>query len=179
MTKDITVYTLEELKDANPEAFEKVHEKWKEGCDTPWSDELLESLKAVVDACGGTLKNWSIGAYSPSSIDVRVNDEDEDDDAKDARWFRLNVLKPHGYTKANGHAQFPGLCAFTGYCADDDLLEAVYKNLQAGDTLTEALEGLADVCRQHMEDDLEQHQQEDPMLANWGDRLFTIDGKPV
>lgn len=187
MAKTIPVYTLEELRTINPGAFEKIHNEWRNvvaSDQAPWSDEVIDSLKAVVDACGGTLKAWSIGAYAPSSMMVSVEDEFEDGEEvfakKDSAWMFEHILRPLGY---KGHKEkgvdFPGLCPFTGYCADDDFLEAVYKELQRGYTLTEALESLADVARKHMEDDTEQAQDEESMLANWGERLYTEDGKPV
>lgn len=182
MPKTLTVqtYSLAELKEAHPEAYERVHERWKEGQsgDIPWSEETMDSLKAVVKACGGRLTDWSIGAYAQSHCSVSVDDEDGDTGKpKDARWFRREVLKPNGYIRANGHPYFPGNCAFTGYCADDTFLEAAYKALQEGETLTEALEGLADVAREMMEADLEQAESEESMEANWGDNRYLEDGE--
>jgi hypothetical protein len=176
--KTIKIYTLEELKTLFPEAYAKVHEKWKEACqrsgETPWQGEVMDSLKAVVRACNGRMKDWSIGPYT--HCDITIGDIDDED--QDMQWFVDNVLKPNGYW-VNGAAVFPGNCAFTGYCADDDFLEQVHKELASGSTMTQALESLADAARQHMEDDAEQQEEEDSMLANWGEREFTKHGKPV
>lgn len=183
----VDVYKLTELKEVSPKGYERVHDRWREGCDgDSWTSETMDSLKAVVEACNGTLRDWSIGAYSHSSMNVRAEDyTDEDEEAprtlKDAEWFLHNVLKPHGYVKDTGFgrlsADFPGHCAFTGYCADDSFLEAAYKAMCSGETLTEALEGLASVASKMFEDDLEQEQDEESMLANWGDNEYTIDGE--
>src|SRR5690606_38737579 len=124
LMRTIQVYSLAELKERFPEAYARVHERWKNNLgDVPWAEETMDSLQAVVDAAGGSLEDWSIGAYARSYIRVRVDDEDEDGTPKDARWFRLNVLKPNGYVKKNGHVAFPGHCRFTGYYADDAFLE--------------------------------------------------------
>jgi hypothetical protein len=181
----INVYTLAELKEQFPDAYEKVHERWMDGVarsgDIPWSSEVMDSLTAVVEAAGGTLDDWSIGPDG-GRCSVTVEDEtDAEDEApvKGADWFFWNVLVPHGYYKGSPGdkvADFPGHCKFTGYCADDDFLEAAYKALGDGDSLTEALEGLADVAAKHMADDLEQQQDEESMEANWGDSRFTEDG---
>lgn len=184
MPQQVTAYTLSELKDAAPDAFERVHKEWAELCDEiPWADETMDSLKAVISACGARLKDWSVGPESHRSYlkvdadDGYAPDGDENADCldKDAAWMLWEILTPLGYVK-DGAADFPGHCKLTGYCADDDFLEATYKALQGGDTLTEALEGLAHDAARMMESDLEQKQDEDSMLANWGDRLYTIDG---
>jgi hypothetical protein len=179
MPATITVYTIAELKESFPDAYAKVHERWRErvgrDSDCPWSEETMDSLRAVVKACGGKLTKWSIGPGSYSDCTV----EGIDDDSQGKAWYLHNVLKPNGYTKANGHAYFPGNCAFTGYCADDDFLKSVWKSLCSGETLTKALEGLADDAREMMENDVEQMQEEESMVANWDHLQFTEDGTEV
>lgn len=191
MSKTIEVFTLAELKEHHPEVFEKVHERWKEavaGWDTPWGSETMQSLKATVNACGGTLHDWSIGPDAPCSASVSVQDTfDEDDEAgesqecqKDADWLFENVLKPLGYKRGRADAvEFPGLCPFTGYCGDDNFLEATWKAMRDGSTLSEALESLAGVAGKMMEDDCEQQRDEESMMANWGDNHYTADGTEV
>lgn len=178
-TLSVTVYTLEELKESHPEAYKAVHERWEALTlrdNPPWMEETMASLRAVIDACGGKLADWSIGAWTQCSATV----EGIDDEEQGREWFLHNVLKPNGYTRRNGHAYFPGNCKFTGYCADDDFLEATWKALKRGDTLTRALEGLADKAGEMMEADYEQAQEEESMLANWGadsGTRFTETGK--
>lgn len=183
-----TVYTLAELNTMFPQAYERVHARWVKACDesgdVPWSSETMASLKAVVAACGGTIKDYSIGPYSPSYLRILAEDYTEREDGsegsvKDAAWLRREVLKPKGYTKKNGHAYFPGLCAWTGYCADDHFIQAIYTAMRDGDTLTEALEGLADVAAKVMEDDADQDRNAETMLANWGDNYYDEDGEEV
>lgn len=187
-TLEVTGYTLEELKTANPEAYERLAERWRELTyrdSAPWSDETMDSLKAVVEACGGTLTDWSIGTDS-GTCTVRVEDEYEYTNAsgdhsarKGPAWFRREVLKPHGYTKPNGRAYFPGICAFTGYCADDSFMERAYERIRKGDTLTEALESLAGLASELMADDMEQAANTESMEANWGDNLYTLEGERI
>ena len=187
-TIEVTGYKLDELKEVAPDAYERICEHWREVVysDTaPWSDETMESLKAVVEAFGARLDDWSIGADS-GSITVSVEDDYEYTNAsgdhtarKGPAWARREVLKPLGYVKANGRADFPGLCAFTGYCADDAFMERVYERLLKGDTLTEALESCGPLASKMMEDDYEQQANEESMLANWGDNLYTVEGERV
>ena len=180
--KTIELFTPEELKQMAPDAYARVLAQWAECVaqdEMPWSGEIMDSLKAVVGACGGTLTDWSIGAYGPSSCTVRVDDEDDDGNQKGPKWFLREVLTPLGYVK-DGAASFPGLCKLTGVCYDDDFLEAAHKELTQGRTLTQALEGLASDAERMMAADLEQAQDEESMLANWGDSArWTIDGKRV
>lgn len=184
MPSSVTTYSLAELKELFPDAFARVHKQWSDGIaesgDIAWKYETMDSLRAVINECGATLADWSIGAYSPSSITVKLPSDLDEMEADEARaWYLVNVLKPNGYVKSNGHADFPGHCKFTGYCADDDFLEAVWKRLNAGDDLKAALEGLADDVREHFEADMEQEQQEDSMFVNWSEDQFTKDGVRV
>lgn len=195
MSKTITVYTLAELKTANPDAFASVLQRWAEGqtADIAWASKTINSLKAVVDACGGVLHEYSIGPDQPCSMSVSVADTfsdefdvqrevDNGEMQKDGKWLYDHVLNHLGYTMSNVghfHVEFPGLCPWTGYCADEDFIEHVYKRLEAGDTLTEALESLAGEASKHMADDLEQQQGEDCMMMNCNDLLFTEDGTEV
>ncbi len=187
-TLEVTGYTLDELKTTNPAAYERLAERWRELTyrdSAPWSDETMDSLKAVVEAAGARLKDWSIGTDS-GSITVEVEDDYEYTNAsgdhsapKGAAWFRREVLKPHGYTRENGRAYFPGNCAFTGYCADDAFLERVYERIRKGDTLTEALEAMGPLASKMMEEDMEQAANTESMEANWGDNLYTLEGERI
>lgn len=175
-----TLYTLAELKERFPDAYKKVLARWEDLCDRsgdiPWVDETMASLKAVVAACGATLRDWSIGCYSYSSIKVEVEDEDDEGNTKDAAWLIREVLRPNGYVNEKGEADFPGLCKWTGYCADDAMIEAVYKGMLAGETLTKALGRMADVAREYMESDADAQRSEDSMDANWSDNEYTEGG---
>lgn len=195
-TETVESYTLEELETAHPEGYARVLRDWQDDARasdyTPWADEVMASLKAVVGAYGATLTDWSIGPWSPSDLSVSVEDDetgrecadydecegcpDCEDRPKDADWLLANVLRPLGYADKDGNADFPGLCKFTGYCADDDFMESVYRSVESGETLSDALRGLADVARRMMEDDCEQAASEESMRANWGDARFLADG---
>lgn len=187
MAKQVDVFTLEELKEKNPEAFEKLLEEWAQRVDyVPWAEEIVDSYKVIVQACGGDLRDWSIGPDRGDAKVVGIDDEaiDRGGDARTSiryrkNWFCQNVLKPNGYTKANGHPQFPGLCKFTGVCFDDDLLEKLWRMLDEGNTVTEALENLAMEASRLMEWELENQQGEEGMLANWEGRLYTLEGVEV
>ncbi len=124
------------------------------------------------------MADYNIGAYSPCSLKLKGFDEEGDgDQEKDKEWFVSNVLKPKGYYEDN-KAQFPGICAFTGVCYDDDLLEALWKSLESGKTLENALKSLAQAAGKIMEDEWESEQSEEALIAN-SDRWYTEDGTEV
>ncbi len=180
--KEITIYTLEELEEVNEEAFNKVLAEWATYVKTdrdyvPWSDETIDSLRHVVEACGATLGGVSICPfYGNSSITVKTPNigTDTPDD-----WVWVNVLQKYKYLNDNGEAYFPGLCAFTGYCGDDDMLESVWEDVSTGSSLRDALHNLAGVAQKMMEDDIEQDCERESMLINWGEQEYTIDGYQV
>jgi len=174
------LYTLAELREQYPDAYAKVLRRWEEDAyasgEIPWVDETMDSAKAVIEACGGTLRDYYVGPWAQGHFRVEVEDDDDRGRRKGRDWLRREVLKPNGYTDRRGRATFPGLCRWTGYCADDGFLEAVWRDVCRGATLTEALEGLESDVRHEMEANFEQATSEESMEANWGDAWFTEDG---
>lgn len=179
-TKTLLAYRLADLKAVSPDGYERVAARWREGAHSGWDSDTLASLKAVVNACGFTLKDYSIGAHS--HLSVRGPEEREDENGApmtDRAWLEAK-LDELGYEKDEKGYSFPGKCPFTGYCADEDFLQDVYMSVAfSGQDLKGAVEGLADKAREIMEDDLEQAQDEETMLANWDEKLYLPDGTEV
>lgn len=175
-----TVYTLEELQEQFPDSYEKVVERWRERAASdpclPWRDETMDSFKAVIHACDGELTDWQIGPHYPSHCSVSC--EDLSGKRAAVRMWR-NVLAPNGYKRNGWNVEFPGNCPFTGYCADEQMLQIVWNELVAGESLKDALECLASVAQQCMENDLEQWMDEESMWANWEDLSFYENGNEV
>ena len=65
---------------------------------------------------------------------------------KAAFWHKvkINFRKPE-----------PGNCPFTGYCTDDDCIDALKKSIKAGETLREAFENLGYVVAKICEGETE------------------------
>jgi len=179
-TVTVTLYTLAELKLAHPKGFAKVLRDWRDSCRSNPDDlsDLLASLRAVVKACGGSLTEWSIGSDSSRlTVDLPERETDgELDTDSDFLWFLESVLKPNGYDTLHFPVVFSGLCPFTGYCADDDFLESIYRSLRNGMPLHRALETLHEVCTRHEQEEAESQESEETMLANWGDNEYTANG---
>jgi hypothetical protein len=72
-------------------------------------------------------------------------------------------------------------CPFTGYCADDDFLDELRKDIKEGSTVKEAFEALADKARRMLENELDAQQSEEYFKehADANDYEFTEDGKHV
>jgi len=73
-TLTINLYTIEELKELNPEGYEAAFEHYKEHqCfEIPWQHETIQSLKEIVKDAGIELRDWNLGAYNRNNgIELR------------------------------------------------------------------------------------------------------------
>lgn len=182
--RSVEVYTLDELRSKFPEGYDAVKQRWERKCQNdgfiPWQDEIIESLKAIVLKCDFRLKNYEIGPDSYSAISIEtMDDQNEDNNDRGRDWFRDNVLVPLEYVNADGNVYFPGNCAFTGVCFDDDLLEKVWGRLCEGKSLYESLKGMAMDASRMMEAECEYRESEEEMLIAWDEQEFLADGTPI
>lgn len=189
MPKTITVYTLEEIKELSQSAYEKIHQEWKDRCSemANYSDEIMVSLKALFKKLNVRLLDWNIGPYSPSSLSPEFrNWEDDtgesftiDDLREDLRKLGYNLLPDRGGVY-DPTKTFPGICALTGVCYDEDLIQHLWERMFLhGDSFPRALCSLADRVRELMEAEEEYALTTEEMEQVWGDDYFTIDGEKV
>ena len=69
ITKEFTIYTIEELDES---AQEGAHEAWlQSGYEYPWLHESLESVKHFLSFFGSNIKNYSLGSWGYSFIDIK------------------------------------------------------------------------------------------------------------
>ena len=63
----VNVYSIKELQNDFPEAFEKAFEKYQRiqmnSGELPWQYEIMGSMKQTFKKADITLKGWEIGAY--------------------------------------------------------------------------------------------------------------------
>ncbi len=157
-TKTIEIYEFSELSN---KAKENAISQYRESnTEIFWQDEILESLEGLFKYCNGVkLKDYSLGQYN-SWINVSfTNDEVENLNGKRAlAWIENNLLSniriPKNAFSINGtrrklaqYGQYyrAGMiepCPFTGYCADDDFLDSLLKDIKEGCDLKTAFEGL-------------------------------------
>lgn len=182
----LTVYSLDEMREKFPDAYKKIHERWEDhvnsiGCLS--RDEIIESMEEVVKACHAKVddyRDYRLDPYCQGYINIDCDNEDDSVDPpvkKDAEWMKREVLSKFGYLDEAGNAIFPGNCAFTGACWDDDLLQAVYKRLVSGSSMKDALRLLAGDITDLLEQEIEGQKEEESMLENWDHMYFYSNGK--
>ena len=96
-TETIEIFKFNELTD---QAKENARDWGREGLDFTWTDESRQSIRAFCDEFGVTLKDWSVGPYSP--IDFSTNAENRHFRGRKLREFKRDAMP-------------------TGYCLDCDL----------------------------------------------------------
>lgn len=201
----ITVYTPAELKDHNPDGFEKALDwfRYTYNDEIHWSDEIMDSLKACFKASGIRLTDWSIGADSYSYVRFDMDSDVRELSGNRAlAWLENNLLgdlrvefHPYTFVLPSGtihktkraelakYGQYyrPGMikpCPFTGVCFDEDMIESLLKDIKAGETLGDAYSNLADVARRLFESEIEYQNSEENFLEQ--EHLqFTEDGRKV
>jgi hypothetical protein len=110
---EITVYKLDEL---DAEVQQRVISRWREGDTFFWSDEWAQSLDAFAKIAPLTIRNWEIG-YRGNGVTF-----DMDENVADLSGVRAwKWLVNNGWAKLAAGQD----CPFTGYCGDEDLLDAI------------------------------------------------------
>ena len=167
MRQDIrTVYTAKELKEKFPDAFDRAWTDYRYAqTEIIWGNEIIESMKGLFEAAGLNLDDYEIdGICGHSSLKFSgMSDEARELSGKRAfAWIENNLLgecrikfeplAKHGRRRElaqYGSYYRPGMiepCPFTGYCADDDFIDALIKDIKSGECLGDAFKGLADVA---------------------------------
>ena len=154
-TATINIYTFDELPD---DAKEVAREWWREGLDYPWWAESLDSIRAFCDRFGVSIKDYSVGAFSPAWITT---------DAQNANFRGLKL-------KTIDRDAMP-----TGYCLDATLYRVFYDTFKAtGDALAafnEAVDAAVYDIRNDMEWQLSDECVDEMLSINGYE--FTEDGK--
>jgi len=187
----LTVYTFDEL---SPEARERALKALPDPeCDNTL-EECLDSLKALCKLAGVNLKDWSIGPYSYSSIEIEIGNSVSGDEAEGftglraMAWIENHIFGPlrqpwNPRAKGRKYTR-PGAvpsCPLTGVCFDEDLLD-VFRKYELRWTLKERFGSLADVIRRICESELEYASGEgliERAECFFDGALFTVDGRRV
>lgn len=191
--KTVKIYTPSELKKKYPEGFETALEHFRnDNNNIPWTDEIMDSLKALFKATNGVyLRDWSIDAYGYSYVRVEFN-QDEAGDLTGNRalaWLENNLLgdlripfqgKKRWNLSQYGQYYRAGMiepCPLTGICFDEDYIESLFKSIKAGDTIKEAFENLANVASNLFQAEIEYQNSEENFLEQ--ELYFTKEGEQV
>lgn len=149
-TVPITVYTAAELRRDFPSAFERARIRYAESCgwEAPWEAEIWESAQALFRA-GGV--EWPRNGRDGI---VRMGDAGDLRGSRAFAWIENRILSPlripyrgpdRWRLSRYGDGYRAGCvkpCPFTGYCADDHLLDQLRKAVRSGDSLREAFEAV-------------------------------------
>lgn len=201
-TKIIELYTAQELRDKFPESFERALKRHAEDVGRfdadIWGSEIWGSIKGACRAAGVEIKDYSLGAYSPSSISVRFphkydgyGDPGDLSGPRAMTWLENNLFGPCRITpkkaaeyRSERYGKYYRAgrikpCPFTGICYDDDIIERLARCIKDGDTLREAFEGLADYYRKQLESEIEANSTAEAFIehAAVNDMEFREDGE--
>lgn len=209
MSREIKVYTIQELKENFPDAYDKAFEEYKNDVAQdpylPWSEEIIGSMKATFKHAGVTLLDWSIGTYSPSYVkfsiptywselaeeDILVDDYEGElaygwlKEAFDLKDFKRVEFQYDG--KTHYRHDFKNLdgsdwsCEFTGICFDHDFLESLFECIHDRMNLRDAFSNLADVAAKLFENEYEAQLEEEYFVdfAMGNDYEYTEDGDKI
>lgn len=190
--RNIKVYKPSELKKKHPEGFERAHEWYiNHNTEIPWSDEIIDSLKAVFEASGIRLRDWSIDVYGYSYVKFDMGDAANLEGQRAMAWLENNLLEPlrerrsfiqrvKKYDRWNDFTKYGEIpsCPFTGVCFDEDYIESLFKSVKGGDSLEEAYSHLANVAARLFEAEIENQNSEEWFLGQ--DYLeFTKEGRVI
>jgi len=154
-TATVELYQFNELSD---EAKERAREWWRDGLDYPWWSDAEASIRAFCDHFGVRVKDYSIGAYSPSYLDT---------DAENGHFRGIKL-------KAINREAMP-----TGYCLDCALWQTFYDEFKrTGSALyafNEAIDAAAKAVREDMEYQYSDESVDEMLTIN--EYEFTENGK--
>jgi hypothetical protein len=112
-TIEVTVYKLDELGAAMQQ---RVIEDWRAGDQFFWEDEWRDSLHAFAKIAPIKVRDWSVG-YGGTYVTFDMDDNIAD----------LSGVRAYKWLVNNGWAKLAAGqdCPFTGYCGDENLLDAI------------------------------------------------------
>lgn len=149
------ILKYEELDDS---AKETAKEWWKDGLDYPWWRDAHESIKVFCDRFNVRIKDYSIGAFSPSWLDTDV-------DKGNFRGIKLKDIDRDAMP--------------TGYCLDCDLWFTFYDTWKATSDPLQAFKEAIEVAVKDIQKDMEwqfsDEAVEEMLIIN--EYEFTEDGK--
>lgn len=197
--KQVNVYTVEELKEQFPNAFEYAHGKFRKYIASdrlPWQYEIMDSMKAVFETANVKLTDWEISDCSYSSVEFDMDSEVKELEGNRAlAWLENNLFwklretrpfqkrvkyyndKPYNFT----HFGKMKDCPLTGYCADEDFLDSLIEDIKGHCTLSDAFHNLADVASRLFRNEYEYTQSEEYFIeeASNNDYQYTEEGKKL
>ena len=178
-TIEINVYTASELKSEHPDAFKKAHERFAQGeyeNGLNWGQEMLDSLKALIELGGYRLKDYSLGDSSCRNNYIRLEERecDELSGKRAMAWLENNILFKLRDKKGKLDAG-----KLTGYCMDYTLVESLRESIRTGSTIRQAFRDLVCPYVSQVDAEWENQTSEEAFLdlSDANDYQFSADGR--
>lgn len=183
-TIEETLYSYSELSEsAQNTVIENIAEDIQNDPDNFTLNECMDSLKAIVDAMGLRLTDWSVGPYNRNNFAYSSEPFDRYDldggNKTIASFVRCLVSNGYSRPKHFSDMEFPGVCGFTGVCCDEDIAETILEALMEGESFRNAVDRAADRIREICEDDLEYRTSREGILEylDQNEEIYTEDGQ--
>jgi len=180
-TIEINVYTASELKSQHPDAFKKAHESFAQGeyeNGLNWGQEMLDSLKALIELGGYRLKDYSLGDSSCRNNYIRLEERecDELSGKRAMAWLENNILSKLRDEKGKLDAG-----KLTGYCMDYTLVESLQESIKSGSTIKDAFRDLVNPYVSQIDSEWENQTSEETFIeqSDANDWQFLSDGRMV
>lgn len=169
--KQFNVYSLEELKAVDTEAYEvamqNVRENYTETQIDFFYQDMEETMKAFADTFNISLTDYSFTIYHNSYVNVNIDDYmDLDNGEKKDLVKKANNLKNED-------------CPFTGVCTDEYITDYFKENEVTYNDLHKHLEDVLHVAVRNFMNDLEDDLEDDNNILEYAlneDMEFLEDG---
>lgn len=180
-TIEINAYTANELKNEYPKGFEKAFNSFRQreyenGLN--WGDDMLNSLKALIELGGYKLKGYSLGDSSCRDNHIRLEERDCDElsGKRAMAWLENNILSKLRDKKGKLDAG-----KLTGYCMDYTLVESLEESIKSGSTIRNAFLDLVNPYVSQIDSEWENQTSEEAFLdqSDANDWQFLGDGRMV
>lgn len=180
-TKTYNVYSFAGL---SPAAKDRAKQQHADLFGFNWSEEYLESLKALAEHFGGKLKDWQIdwfnSSYSSASFDMPDSDlaslGEDFAETEASIAVKLAELGSYDPVTLKGH----GDCKLTGFCGDESAIDGFRTAWYAGErSLSELMQAAFREWLKDAQADCES-QYSDEVFAETceaNDYQFTEDGR--
>lgn len=171
ITKQFNVYSLEELKAVDIEAYEDAMDNVREAYTDTQIDffyqDMEETMKAFADTFNISLTDYSFTIYHNSYVNVNIDDYmDLDNGEKKDLVKKANNLKNED-------------CPFTGVCTDEYITDYFKENEVTYNDLHKHLEDVLHVAVRNFMNDLEDDLEDDNNILEYAvneDMEFLKDG---
>ena len=142
------------------------------------TNEAMESLKAIAEAMGTRLTDWSLGP-DPHRAKAKVANSFDEGHRLTADFVRCLIENGYSRPKRFADMEFPGICGFTGVCYDETAAESILEALIQGETMDQAFSQAAQALSRELEAELDYQQSRESILEylDTSEEIYSADGE--